>query len=159
MAFIDVHMVPYLSDMHVPTGLSTTSIVLLGVFEIGGSLVAGRLCDRGLVKGVLVTGYLIRAVSMFLIMVNPASPLVIVFGMLFGASYLVTVVGTTVWVLNSFPTRIKGLVMGLMWTGHQIGAAFSSQFGALSHDATGSYVPEIVIVGAFARRSLAPTPA
>jgi hypothetical protein len=40
--------------------------------------------------------------------------------------------------------------MGLAWTGHQIGAALSSQFGALSFDATGSYLPEILTIGTIA---------
>jgi predicted MFS family arabinose efflux permease len=150
MAFVDVHMIPYMDDMHVPPNLTATSIVLLGVFEIGGSLVAGRLCDRGFLRGVLISGYVVRAGSLFLIAAYPSGPLVLLFGVLFGASYLVTVVATSMWVLRLFPIEIKGAVMGLMWTVHQIGAAFSSQFGAVSHDMTGSYVPEIIVIGAIA---------
>jgi len=150
MAFIDVHMMPFMDDMHVPADLSTTSIVLLGVFEIGGSLVAGRLCDRGMIKSVLIAGYLLRAGSLFIVTISPHGSVVIAFGVIFGVSYLFTVVATSMWVLKSFPIEIKGAVMGLIWTGHQIGAALSSQLGAFSYDATGSYVPEILGIGAVA---------
>jgi predicted MFS family arabinose efflux permease len=150
MAFIDVHLVPYLDDMRVSADLSATSIVLLGVFEIAGSLAAGWLCDRNLVKAVLIAGYVVRAAALFLLAVAPNGPGVIAFGVVFGASYMVTVVATSVWVLRSFPIQIKGAVMGLAWTGHQIGAALSSQFGALSFDATGSYLPEILTIGTIA---------
>lgn len=150
MAFIDVHMIPYLGDMQVPTDLSSASVGLLGIAEIGGSLVAGRLCDRGLLKSTLVGGYLLRAGSMFLVAAAPHGPFVLLFGAVFGASYLVTVVATSMWVLAAFPVEIKGAVMGLMWTVHQVGAALSSQLGAVSHDSDGSYVPAILATGGFA---------
>ncbi|MFD9895018.1 MFS transporter [Amycolatopsis sp. NPDC059027] len=150
MAFIDVHLMPFMGDMHVHTDLSATSVILLGLFEIGGSLVAGRLCDRGLVKRVLISGYLMRAASMFLISVSTSGFAVILFGCVFGLSYLVTVVATSLWVLKAFPIEVKGTVMGFIWTAHQIGAALSSQFGAYTRDSTGSYLLEIVVTGGLA---------
>ncbi|MGK5730423.1 MFS transporter [Streptomyces sp. URMC 124] len=150
MAFIDVHMLTYLSDMHVDSGVSSLSLVLLGICEIIGSLIAGRLCDRGFIKRVLVGGYALRAISMFLIAVHPNATLVLVFGVLFGASYLVTVVATSVWVLRVFPVEVKGVVMGLIWTAHQIGAALSSQLGGMIFDREHSYVPLIITSGCVA---------
>lgn len=147
MAFIDVHMIPYLHDHDVAEGISATSIVLLGAFEIGGSLLAGRLCDRGLIKSVLICGYLLRAGSMLLIAVAPHGPFVLLFGALFGMSYLVAIIATSLWVLTVFPVEVRGVLIGLMWTMHQIGAALSSQLGGLTHDSTGSYLPAILASG------------
>lgn len=150
MAFIDVHLVPYLQDMRVAADVRATSVVLLGTFEIIGSFVAGWLCDRDQIKRTLIGGYVVRACALLLLVITPNSRGAIVFGVVFGASYMVTVVATSVWLLNSFPLEIRGAVMGLAWTGHQIGAALSSQFGALSFDMTGSYVPEILAISVVA---------
>jgi len=46
-----------------------------------------------------------------------------------------------------FPVEVRGVLIGLMWTMHQIGAALSSQLGGLTHDSTGSYLPAILASG------------
>ncbi len=150
MAFIDVHEITYLTDAHISSGVISASLVVLGACEIVGSLIAGRLCDRGSVKGVLLAGYLLRGVSMFLIAINPTPALVLVFGTLFGVSYLVTVVATSVWAMRAFPVGVKGVAMGLIWTAHQLGAALSSQFGGVFYDLWHSYVPLILATGCVA---------
>lgn len=147
MAFIDVHLTAYLSDMRVGPQVMSATMVVLGVCEIGGALVAGRYCDHGLIKSVLVSAYAIRAASMFVIAVHPDTFRVFAFVSLFGASYMATVVATSMWVFTVFPTELKGVVMGLIWTMHQIGAAISSEFGAIAHDHFGSYLPEILACG------------
>lgn len=155
MAFIDVHMVPYLSDMDVAPDVSSGGLAVLGAFEIAGSLVAGRLCDRSSIKRVLVGGYTLRAVSMFLIAMHPTTTLVFVFGALFGTSYLVTVVATSLWVLRIFPKGVKGVAMGLIWTVHQLGAALTSQLGGVLFDHEHSYVPIILTTGVIATAAAA----
>jgi predicted MFS family arabinose efflux permease len=68
-----------------------------------------------------------------------------VFAALFGVSYLATVVVTTMCVLAVAPPGTKGLAVGLMWSVHQLGATLSSQLGALSRDATGSYLAATLV--------------
>ena len=150
MAFIDVHEIAYLADHHISSGVTSASLVLLGACEIVGSLVAGQLCDKGSVKRVLIGGYLLRGASMFVIAIHPTPFLVLIFGIMFGTSYLVTVVATSVWVMRAFPMEIKGVAMGLIWTAHQIGAALSSQFGGIIYDLMHSYVPLMVATGCMA---------
>jgi predicted MFS family arabinose efflux permease len=150
MAFIDVHLIPYLGDMRMSTQSMSAIMVVLGLFELGGALVAGRLCDRSLIKAVLVGGYAIRAGAMFMIAAQPDTFRVFTFAALFGVSYMATEVATSMWVLSVFPTELKGAVMGLIWTMHQIGAALSSQFGAIAHDRFGTYLPEILAIGTVA---------
>lgn len=89
MAFIDVHEIAYLADHHISSGVTSASLVLLGACEIVGSLVAGQLCDKGSVKRVLIGGYLLRGASMFVIAIHPTPFLVLIFGIMFGTSYLV----------------------------------------------------------------------
>jgi predicted MFS family arabinose efflux permease len=150
MAFIDVSMIPYLSGMGMMSGTISVATALLGAFEIAGSLVAGRLCDSGPVKRVLVAGYLIRAVAMFLIAIRPDTFTTLVFGAVFGASYLVTVVGTSIWVLRALPAGSRGVAMGIIWTVHQIGAAIFTQLAGVIFDYESTYVPVIVATGSVA---------
>lgn len=145
MAFIDVHLVADLQMHHVPAATTSTTLVVLGITEIAGSLVAGRLCDRGWIKQTLIAGYLLRGAAMLLISTDPTSASAIVFGALFGTSYLVTVVATTVWIIRLLPSSVRGTGIGLMWVLHSVGAAASSQIGADLREATGSYTPAALV--------------
>ncbi|HEV2374595.1 MAG TPA: MFS transporter [Streptosporangiaceae bacterium] len=144
MAFIDTELMPYLSGRGITSGMSSAGVALLGACEIGGALIAGALCDRDKVKQVLVTGYLLRGASLLLIALPPTALSVVVFSAVFGVSYLMTVVGTSLWVIKSLPKGTKGVAMGLVWTLHQIGAALSIMIGNIIYDADHTYVPAIV---------------
>ena len=139
MAFIDVHFVPLMSDHGLSTGVSSGSLQVLGLLEVAGGLIAGRLCDRGLIKQTLIGGYVMRGIAMLFVVPNPSAPLVIVFGAVFGASYLVTVIASTMWVMRVLPKEVRGTAVGILWTIHSIGQALCSQVGGAIFDATNSY--------------------
>jgi hypothetical protein len=61
------------------------------------------------------------------------------FAAVFGASYLGTVVLTSMYCFERYGAAIKGQVFGLLFLAHQVGAFASVQLGAWSFDATGSY--------------------
>ncbi|MFD6417781.1 MFS transporter [Streptomyces sp. NPDC060194] len=139
MAFIDVHFVPMVHDHGMGDTTSSTAIVLLGVFEVAGGLLAGWLCDRGLIKAVLVGAYALRGAAMLLVSVAEEPVPVMAFGIVFGISYLATVVATTMWAAGALPARVRGTGMGLVWAIHAAGTAIGSQAGASLADLTGSY--------------------
>jgi predicted MFS family arabinose efflux permease len=139
MAFIDVHLIADLEMNHVAPGITSATLVILGVTEILGSLVAGHYCDQGMIKRTLIAAYALRASAMFVIAVNPGAISALVFGAIFGTSYLMTVVATTMWVFRILPRHVRGVGMGVIWTVHSIGAALSSQLGAMLRQSTGSY--------------------
>jgi predicted MFS family arabinose efflux permease len=139
MAFIDVHLIADLEMHHVPAGITSATLVILGVTEILGSLVAGHYCDQGMIKRTLIAAYALRAAAMFVIAVDPGTISALVFGAIFGTSYLMTVVATTMWVFRILPKHVRGVGMGVIWTVHSVGAALSSQLGAMLRQSTGSY--------------------
>jgi predicted MFS family arabinose efflux permease len=139
MAFIDVHLFPHMHDHGVPSAIGSLSVVVLGALEIVGGLLAGRLCDLGRIRGTLVSAYLLRAVSMVLLFFFDSHTMVILFGAMFGASYLATVVATTVWITRLMPAGTRGTAIGLLWTVHMIAVAISSQGGAMLADLQHSY--------------------
>lgn len=145
MAFIDVHLFPHMHDQGVSTGISSLSLIALGGLEIVGSLVTGRLCDRGAIRSTLVGAYLLRAASMVLLFFFSSAAMVVLFGAMFGASYLATVVATTIWITKIVPQGSRGTVIGVLWAIHMIGVALSSQLGAVLADAQGGYTLTILL--------------
>jgi predicted MFS family arabinose efflux permease len=141
MAFIDVHFIPLMHDHGLGHTVSSTAVALLGVFEIAGGLLAGWLCDRGRIKAVLLSAYAVRGVAMLLVALTPTGTVAIAFGIVFGISYLATVIATTMWAARVLPVEVRGFGMGLVWTVHALGTALTSEVGALMADATHSYTP------------------
>ncbi|MFI5801291.1 MFS transporter [Streptomyces sp. NPDC051561] len=139
MAFIDVHFVPMVHDHGLTQATGSTALVLLGIFEVAGGLLAGWLCDRGLIKAVLIGAYALRGGAMLLVSVAEQPVPVMAFGIIFGISYLATVVATTMWAASALPERVRGTGMGLVWAVHAAGTAIGSQAGASLADLTGSY--------------------
>ncbi|MEV0847181.1 MFS transporter [Streptomyces sp. NPDC049954] len=154
MAFVDVHMVPMLHDHHVGAPAVSSAMVLLGLTEVIGAFVTGMVCDRGRIRMILILAYLLRGVSVTLLAIAPNAVVVQVFGVIFGTSYLMTVVATTTWIIKLYPARVRGLLLGVLWTVHQVGAALSSQIGAVLHDGFGSYTPLMYIAAIFCLASI-----
>ncbi|WP_181070391.1 MFS transporter [Rathayibacter rathayi] len=141
MAFINVHLMPDMADHGVTSTAMSSAMILIGSTEIIGAFIAGLLCDRGFVRGILLAAYLLRGSAVLLLAVGPNDVVVHFFGVVFGSSYLMTVVATTVWIVESYPARVRGLLLGVLWAVHQVGAALSSQVGAVLHDHVGGYEP------------------
>ncbi|GGX13573.1 MFS transporter [Streptomyces noursei] len=152
MSFVDVHLVASLDSHGLGGGTASTTMAILGAAEIVGSLVAGYLCDRGHGLKVLAGCYLIRALSLVVMVVAPTVLTAWVFGLLFGISYLGTVVAGSMYLLNALDLRAKGLALGMMWCLHQVSAFAASEAGGLSFDALHSYDP--IVIGAAASAGL-----
>ncbi|HEX6498921.1 MAG TPA: MFS transporter [Micromonosporaceae bacterium] len=144
MAFIDVHLFPYLHDHGISSSTGASAVAVLGALEIIGSLVVGRLCDLGWIRASLAGAYAMRAAAMVMLLfvANPAT--VIAFGAVFGASYLATVVATTMWVSRVLPPEVRGTALGVLWAVHMLSVAVTSQLGAMLADIEHSYTPTIV---------------
>lgn len=139
MAFIDVHLVPFWQDARLPWSLQASSLSLLGVLELASGIAAGALAMR-LNKVALLAGfYLLRCVAMGLLSSQSPQLHTTVFAMVFGASYMGTVVLTAALCLDLYGPGQKGPVFGLMFMAHQFGALFVTQLGGWDADTHGSY--------------------
>ncbi|HEX5541041.1 MAG TPA: MFS transporter [Micromonospora sp.] len=144
MAFIDVHLFPYLNDHGISSSVGASAVAVLGALEIVGALIVGRLCDLGFIRASLVGSYALRAIAMVMLLFvsNPAS--VIAFGAVFGVSYLGTVVATTMWVNRVLPAGVRGTALGVLWAVHMLAVAATSQLGAMLADLYRNYTATIV---------------
>ncbi|MBF6992486.1 MFS transporter [Cupriavidus sp. IK-TO18] len=142
MAFIDVHLVAHWQGQGVPRLAMGTALSTLGVLELASGIVSGALALRWDKHRLLAGFYALRSLSMVLLLVPGLG--VLPFAMGFGASYLGTVILTSMFCFERYGSRIKGKVFGLLFLGHQLGAFLTVQLGAWSFDATRSYRHTIV---------------
>lgn len=144
MAFIDVHLVAFWQDQAAPRALMGLSLSLLGVLELISGLLTGWLAIRLSRRGLLGAFYLLRSCAVLLLLGASQDMRTLGFAVLFGATYLGTVVLTSMFCMERYGAAIKGQAFGFLFLAHQIGAFASVQLGALSHDWWGSYQPFIV---------------
>jgi predicted MFS family arabinose efflux permease len=140
IAFVTTHLPPYLSDLGMSHGLAALAIGLIGLFNVIGAYSSGVLggiySRRLLLSGI----YASRAGAFALFVLLPATPLtVLVFAALIGLLWLSTVAPTSGLIAVMFGTRHLGVLFGIVFLSHQVGAFLGVWLGGLVYDATGTY--------------------
>ncbi len=140
IAFISTHLPPYLTDLGFSGGLAAWALALIGLFNVIGAYSAGVLggfqSKRLLLSGI----YAGRAVLFALFLVLPKSPaVVLVFAAFMGLLWLSTVPPTSGLVAVMFGTRHVGMLFGVVFLSHQVGAFFGAWLGGIVYEATGAY--------------------
>ncbi|MCB1489682.1 MAG: MFS transporter [Bauldia sp.] len=140
IAFITVHLPPYLADIGVPALYGGYAIGLIGLFNIMGSITSGVLTGRMRKRVLLAIIYLARSAAIVIFMLLPPSiPSVLVFSAVMGFLWLSTVPPTQQLVAVMFGTRYLATLFGFVFLSHQIGSFFGVWLGGVLYDATGSY--------------------
>jgi MFS family permease len=140
IAFVSTHLPPYLTDLGLSTALAAWALGLIGLFNVIGAysagLLGGRYSRRLLLSGI----YASRAAAFALFVVLPATPVtVLVFAALIGFLWLSTVPPTSGLIALMFGTRDLGLLFGIVFLSHQVGAFVGVWLGGAVYDATGAY--------------------
>ncbi|MFD2644312.1 MFS transporter [Pseudomonas japonica] len=139
MAFIDVHLVSFWQGEALPSSVQASGLSLLGVLELISGLMAGWLATRYNKGLLLMLFYLLRTAAVIVLLTTPGPLGTYLFAVLFGASYLGTVVLTSAFCFALYGAEIKGKVFGLLFLVHQLGALLATQLGALDFDRHQSY--------------------
>ena len=145
MAFIDVHLLAHWQDRGVPRLEMGYALSALGVLELASGIASGALALRFDKHRLLAGFYAMRCAAMLLLLVPQAG--VLPFAVLFGSSYLGTVILTSMFCFERYGSQVKGRVFGLLFLVHQVGAFLTVQLGARSFESTGNYVQTIVALG------------
>ena len=175
VAFITTHFPAYLRDIGLEPKWGVVSLMLIGAFNVVGSLGSGILGMRLPKRGILSFIYFARSVVFTLFLMAPATPLtVVLFASVMGLLWLSTVPATNALVALMFGTRYLALLGGLVFFSHQLGSFLGVWLGGWLYDLNGSYDPVWwmgVALGIFAGfihlpirerpvdRALAPVPA
>jgi MFS family permease len=140
IAFISTHLPPYLTDLGLGSGLAAWALGLIGLFNVIGAYTAGVL-GGVYPRRVLLSGiYLGRGIAFAMFVLLPASPLsVLLFAASIGLLWLSTVPLTSGLVALMFGTRHVGLLFGVVFLSHQIGAFAGVWLGGVVYERTGGY--------------------
>jgi len=168
LAFLTAHFPAFVTELCGPIlaggilhsiGITTTSalgavaISLIGLANIGGTLLAGWAGKRYSKKYLLAGIYTARTVVSALFILLPITPLsVIVFSIAMGSLWLATVPLTSGLVAHIYGLRYMGTLYGIVFFSHQLGSFVGVWLGGRLYDVYGGYTAVWwigVAVGAF----------
>ncbi|MEM9575512.1 MAG: MFS transporter [Pseudomonadota bacterium] len=155
LAFITAHFPAFVTELCGPIapggmldnmGISTTSalgavaISLIGVANIGGTLLAGWLGNRYSKKYLLAAIYLGRTVVSVLFIMFPITPTsVILFAVAMGSLWLATIPLTSGLIAHIYGLRYMGTLYGIVFLSHQLGSFMGAWLGGRLYDLSGDY--------------------
>lgn len=140
VAFITVHFPAYVRDLGLDPKLGAWALSLIGLCNIGGSLMAGFVGQRFSKKISLSAIYAARAVVILALLLLPKSPLVILaFASVMGILWLSTVPLTTGIIAQVFGVRYMATLFGMVFLSHQLGSFLGVWLGGVLYEQTGSY--------------------
>ena len=140
IAFLITHLPGEVQLCGLSAGVAATSIALIGLANIAGSLTAGVLGNIYRMKWLLFSMYFTRAAAVAIYLAAPKTSLTFyVFALVLGFTWLSTVPPTAGLVGKLFGTRYLATLFGLTLLSHQIGGFFGAWLGGVALASTGSY--------------------
>ena len=140
IAFITVHLPPYLVDRGLDVSWGGWVLAFIGLFNIFGAIGAGLLGGRFPKRYLLSIIYALRAVAITAFLLAPISPAsALLFGAAMGVLWLSTVPLTSALVALMFGTRFMATLFGFVFFSHQVGAFLGVWLGGFLYERTGSY--------------------
>ena len=140
IAFLVTHLPGEVALCSLSAAVSATSLALIGLFNIVGSLTAGALGTRMRMKYLLLGMYASRAVIIGVYLAAPKTALTFyVFAAALGLTWLATVPPTAGLVGKLFGTRYLATLFGLTLLSHQIGGFFGAWLGGIAMARFGNY--------------------
>ena len=140
IAFLITHLPSEVALCNLPASVSATSLAIIGLFNIAGSIMAGALGNRYRMKNMLALIYASRAAIIAIYLISPKTPLTFyVFAAALGVTWLSTVAPTAGIVGKLFGIRYLATLFGMTLLSHQIGGFFGAWLGGISMAAHGNY--------------------
>ncbi|GAB2778961.1 MFS transporter [Halomonas shantousis] len=140
LAFITVHMPPFLTDAGFDPAVAAWSISLIGLCNVAGAFVSGIVSSRVPMRLVLIAIYGGRAIAIALFMLLPLTlTSVLTFSCVMGFLWLATVPPTTGLVATMFGTRYMATLYGVVFFSHQLGSFTGVWLGGWLYETTGTY--------------------
>ena len=137
--FVATHVVAFALDIGIATVLAGNLLALMGLMGLLGVLAAGFLADRMGPGRPTLLCFVMRIGIFALVVWSQAHPVVMVFALLYGFTFLMTAPLTVIFSGNIFGAARLGRVSGTISGIHQISGGLGALVGALSFDIWGSY--------------------
>ncbi|WP_312336142.1 MFS transporter [Anaerospora hongkongensis] len=141
IAFLVTHLPGEVALCGHSAHVSAAALAIIGLFNIAGSLFAGKLGSHYRMKYILAVMYGSRAVMIGLYLLAPKTELTFyIFAMALGFTWLATVPPTAGLVGKLFGTRYLATLFGLTLLSHQIGGFLGAWLGGISMAHDGNYL-------------------
>jgi predicted MFS family arabinose efflux permease len=141
LAFLAIHLPSVLSDAGLGPSVGAAALALIGFSNIIGTYLCGVLGDWYRKKKVLALLYLARtALFVLFLSLPPSQASAMLFAVAIGLIWTGTVPLTNGLVGDIFGTRYLGMLFGIVYVGHQLGAFAGAWAGGFAFDQTGSYM-------------------
>ena len=142
VAFIGTHLPSFLQSEGISVSTASWALAMIGLFNMFGSMIFGRMGDSLSKKNLLSLLYTLRAVVIAGFIAIPINEITaIVFGAAIGFFWLATVPLTSGIVAQVFGTRYLSTLWAIVFFSHQLGAFLGVWLGGRVYDTTGSYTP------------------
>jgi len=137
--FVATHIVAFARDQGMGPVLSGNMLALMGLMGLVGTLGSGFLADKfGAVRPTIIC-FMVRMFIFAFIIFDQSTSSIMVFGLLYGLTFLVTAPLTVVFVGNIFGMARMGTLTGSISMVHQIFGGLGAFVGAWIFDNRGSY--------------------
>ena len=137
--FTVTHIVAFARDQGMGPVFAGNLLALMGLMGLLGVLTAGLLADKfGAVLPTVIC-FIIRAIIFTFIIFDQSYASIVVFGLLFGFTNLITAPLTVIFVGNIFGAARLGMLVGSIVMVHQMSGGLGAFLGAWFFDNHGSY--------------------
>ena len=127
-------------DLTLPIWIGSWSLALIGLFNVFGTLMFGKLGDSQSKKNLLAILYSLRSLLFLVFIFLPKNEItILIFAALLGILWLSTVPLTSGIISVIFGSRYMSMLYGFSFLSHQIGSFLGSWFGGRLYDYYGSY--------------------
>jgi MFS family permease len=122
------------------SALGATAIAVIGIANIGGSVLAGWMGGHFPKKYLLAAIYTGRTLASAIFILMPMTPTtVLIYSAAMGAMWLATVPLTSGLVAHIYGVRYMGTLYGFVFLSHQIGSFLGVWLGGRMYDLNGDY--------------------
>lgn len=142
LAFVTVHLPPYLAEHGITKEFAGLAMGLIGLFNVAGAYTSGILGARNNKRISLSLIYLFRGIATAAFILLPITQTTtLLFTATLGLLWLSTVPFTMQLVITMFGTRYMATLYGFVFLSHQIGSFLGVWLGGKLYDRFGSYDP------------------
>lgn len=138
--FVGTHLPGFIEDAGADTYLAAWALGTIGLFNIAGTIIAGRMGSRWSKKNLLCLLYLARAALFMTFIYLPVNAMTVLsFAAIMGLLWLSTVPLTSGIVAQVFGPRYMGTLFGIVFLSHQLGSFAGVALGGILYDLYGTY--------------------
>lgn len=142
LAFVTVHLPPYLAEHGVSASFAGIAMGAIGLFNVVGSYYSGVIGGKYAKRIPLSIIYVLRSIAVVVFITMPITNVTtLIFTASLGLLWLSTVPLTMGLVTVMFGTRYMATLYGFVFLSHQVGSFFGVWLGGRLYDQLGSYDP------------------